>query len=456
MRKTLGVGLAVVGFLFIFLPLASAEWKANVVKNDTDKSLYVIYSTWRVGRGELPTGYRTRGYYRIAPGRQKKFYAWSNNAIYFRISQSGEALKPRVVTETFGFWVHPLRAFTVVSGALTAAVSWDELTYSNIPAVVFVRSDGFMRYANGSTLTVTGRWVAVNAPPPPLPPNDGAGEPEDLAGSETGDGKTLPKRIVTPTDGRKMVLIPAGAFEMGSDDPEAGGDEKPIHTVFVSAFYMDTHEVTNADYQKFVLANPEWQKDRVDAKYHNGWYLNHWTVNTYPVGKEDHPVVYVSWYAAMAYSKWAGKRLPSEAEWEKAARGGLVGMKYPWGNSISAADANYKRSAGNTTTVVGSYPANGYGLYDMGGNVSEWCLDVYDKDFYFISPGRNPLSDVDTIANVGFILNNYLNVKSARVLRGGSWGNNAQSVRVADRYSPSPTTPDGLNGFRCARASVSP
>ncbi len=274
---------------------------------------------------------------------------------------------------------------------------------------------------------------------------------EDLAG----DGQRLPKRITTPTDGRAMVLIPAGEFEMGSNGPEAQPDEQPVHTVFVSAFYMDTHEVTNADYQKFVLANPEWQKDRIDWKYHDGDYLRFWTVNNYPEDKGDHPVVYVSWYAAMAYAKWAGKRLPSEAEWEKAARGGLVGAKYAWGNEISAADANYDWNVGDTT-VVGSYAANGYGLYDMVGNVWEWCLDAWDSDFYSHSPDHNPLSDVNNIAQVDLILDDYLDVKSARVLRGGFYFRYAQFVRVADRDPFTPAFTFLSSGFRCARASVTP
>ena len=123
-------------------------------------------------------------------------------------------------------------------------------------------------------------------------------------------------------------------------------NEKPVHTVHVDAFYMDTHEVTNAEYKKFVDANPQWQKGRIQRRFHNGGYLPFWNGNDYPVGKGDHPVVTVSWYAAMAYSQWAGKRLPTEAEWEKAARGGLVGKKYPWGDTIDDTKANYGRNVG--------------------------------------------------------------------------------------------------------------
>ncbi len=249
-----------------------------------------------------------------------------------------------------------------------------------------------------------------------------------------------------------MVLIPAGEFEMGSND----ADEQPIHTVYVDAFYMDRHEVTNLDFKRFVLANPQWQKSRIPDNLHNGDYLYDWDDdNNYPAGKANHPVVNVSWYAAVAYAKWVGKRLPTEAEWEYAARGGKSGLKYPWGNTIGSTQANYGRNVGGTT-AVGLYPASGYGLYDMAGNVWEWCLDAYDGNFYFTSPARNPLSDVNTLSNVDLILDNYTQVKSDRVVRGGSWINTAQLMRVAYRSSNSPTYTDFLNrGFRCAR-SVSP
>lgn len=119
-----------------------------------------------------------------------------------------------------------------------------------------------------------------------------------------------------------MVLIPAGEFRMGSNDNEAEESEKPVHTVYLDVFYMDVYEVTNAEYKKFIDANPEWGKDRIPDDYHFGNYLKHWDGNNYPSGKGAHPVVHVSWYGAMAYSQWVGKRLPTEAEWEKAARGG--------------------------------------------------------------------------------------------------------------------------------------
>ena len=254
-----------------------------------------------------------------------------------------------------------------------------------------------------------------------------------------------------------MVLIPAGDFEMGSNDGE--NDEQPVHTVYVDAFYMDKYEVTNAEYKKFVDANPQWQKSRAPILLRDGTYLIEWNGNNYPTGKANHPVVYVSWYAAMAYSKWTGKRLPTEAEWEKSARGGKAGLKYPWGNTISSGHANYDSNV-KGTSVVGSYSANGYGLYDMAGNVWEWCLDAYDGDFYSSSPRRNPLRNplggVNTLSDADLIINDYTNVELDRVLRGGSFHSLALYVRVAFRSSHSPSSTGGSVGFRCARDAVTP
>ena len=251
-----------------------------------------------------------------------------------------------------------------------------------------------------------------------------------------------------------IVLIPAGSFQMGSEAEEARDNEQPVHTVHLEAFYMDVYEVTNAQFKAFVDANPEWQKDNIEDRFHNGDYLEDWAGNNYPAGKADHPVVFVSWYAAMAYAEWAGKRLPTEAEWEYAARGGLAGKKYPWGDAEpTLADANFHDfddivgDVVGDTTPVGQYPANGYGLYDMAGNVFEWCLDAYDADFYAVSDdSRNPIAggEVDNFKTIP--------TDSWRVLRGGSWPGVARFLRVADRFRYSPTLADSGGGFRCARA----
>ena len=238
-----------------------------------------------------------------------------------------------------------------------------------------------------------------------------------------------------------MVLIPAGEFQMGSNDGEF--DEKPVHTVYVDAFYMDAYEVTNAQYKEFVDANPQWGKDHIPSRYHDGNYLKHWTGNSY--GRGNHPVVYVSWYGAMAYAEWTGKRLPTEAEWERAARGGLLGKKYPWGNLLDSGKANYR---GRDTTGVGTYPPNTYELYDMVGNVWEWCLDAYDGDIYKSSPHRNPIAGA---ADVTEVTRRFANAKAPRVLRGGAWNNSRSAPRVSDRRRFNPTFTDNGSGFRCVR-----
>ena len=229
-----------------------------------------------------------------------------------------------------------------------------------------------------------------------------------------------------------MVLIPAGKFQMGGSD---GLDsEKPVHTVYLDAFYMDKYEVTNAQYKTFMDATghkaPLWMSWR-DPK----------------LNAPNHPVVGVSWHDAVAYAKWAGKRLPTEAEWEKAARGGLVGKKYPWGdedpNETSCnfgdfgtfGDIKVPWNADTYTQPVGSYPPNNYGLYDMAGNVWEWCADWYDGDYYSSSPDRNPTGPESG---------------TLRVARGGSWDHPSDFVRVAYRNYAGPAVTLCLFGFRCA------
>lgn len=242
-----------------------------------------------------------------------------------------------------------------------------------------------------------------------------------------------------------MVLIPAGEFEMGSHTRK--NNERPVHTVYLDAFYMDIYEVTNTQYKAFIDANPEWQKDNIVPEYHDGVYLRLWDGNTYPDGKANHPVTYVSWYAAMAYAEWAGKRLPTEAEWEKAARGGLVGKSYPSGDTLDTSFANYTRNF-NAPIAVGQYPPNGYGLYDMAGNVSEWCLDEYDPNFYATAPRENPISKGTRQA----IINDFRKVQQKkRVLRGGCWSDNGLFLRVAYRdWGPQNYT-SVFRGFRCVK-----
>ena len=241
----------------------------------------------------------------------------------------------------------------------------------------------------------------------------------DFRAKVTADDGKQTDEIIWQKDGAKMRLIPAGEFQMGSNDGRS--NEKPVHTVYLDAFYMDKYEVTVGQYKKFIQATG-----------HRA--LPYWVSKYSPT--DNHPVVGVSWDDAQAYCKWAGKRLPTEAEWEKAARGGLVGKKYPWGDSIDSSKANYNRNVGSTTPV-GKYAPNGYGLYDMAGNVWEWCSDWYDNNYYSSSPRNNPPG----AASGQF-----------RVVRGGSWSGLDYLMRAAIRYSDDPYFMFINIGFRCCVA----
>jgi len=193
---------------------------------------------------------------------------------------------------------------------------------------------------------------------------------------------------------------------------------------------MDVYEVTNAQYRKFMDATGHeapWLWDR----------FRYWDDFRYDAPEQ--PVVGVTWDDAVAYCQWAGKRLPTEAEWEKAARGGLVGKEYPWGDSITHDNANYAGVGGRDRwrfpAPVGSFPPNRYGLYDMSGNVWEWCADWHGMDYSTNSPKQNPKEPSTGIY---------------RVACGGSYGMEAHILRCVSRYRPKPTTEIHGIGFRCA------
>jgi formylglycine-generating enzyme required for sulfatase activity len=260
---------------------------------------------------------------------------------------------------------------------------------------------------------------------------------------------TLPVDIphtIVGKDGAEMVLIPPGEFLMGSVEKEGSEDEHPQHRVYVKAFYIDQHEVTNAQYRQFIEETKYREPD-----FRDNSYLNH----------PGQPVVGVSWDDAAAYAKWAQKRLPTEAEWEKAARGGLEGKQYPWGDNfpdVSGYKANYyiikstpldaamlpsSFVGGNSaadgyqyTAPVGSFPPNGYGLYDMAGNISEWVADWYDEAYYLSSPKQNPQGPQN---------GRY------RVIRGGAWDEFAYDLRCANRDVGNPNKSYLHVGFRCAK-----
>ncbi len=228
-------------------------------------------------------------------------------------------------------------------------------------------------------------------------------------------------------DGREMILVPEGVFTRGSNQGDI--DEKPEQEIYLDAFYVDKYEVTVEAYNKFRKAAnyvapsvPFFEGDQA------------------MLSTPDFPVVGVSWYDAVNYCTWAGKRLLTEAEWEKAARG-THGLVYPWGNEMLPKRANIQGTADGFPYLapVGSFPMGRsvYGVYDMAGNVSEWVEDWYDQFAYEKLDMINPV---------------YTRQTKNRVFRGGSWDASKVDVRAAKRFAATPGRKDAILGFRCGRS----
>lgn len=284
------------------------------------------------------------------------------------------------------------------------------------------------------------RVVAVSAP---------EGVPTGASGlihapTATHTPTAMPAPVVQEMNGVPMVYVPGGPFEMGSED--VGSYERPIHTVTLDDFYIDQYEVTNAEFAAFLneLGNQTeggaaWlgaDSRIVDIQQTDGvWQADK--------GFGDHPVVETTWYGAAAYCEWRGARLPTEAEWEKAARG-TDGRTYPWGEGLDCGHAQYV-ICGGSTVPAGSFPdgASPYGAFDMAGNAAEWVADWFSDRYYFGSPPENPLGPM---------------VGSSRVVRGGSWRSfvssgtlaSGTSVRSAHRGRLDPSQVSEYVGFRCA------
>jgi formylglycine-generating enzyme required for sulfatase activity len=221
-----------------------------------------------------------------------------------------------------------------------------------------------------------------------------------------------------------LVRIPGGWFWMGCETGQE--NERPVHQVWVDAFELASFQVTNSDYARFLGAtkHPEplyWEDSR----------FNH----------PQQPVVAVSWFDAVAYCQWLRKttgrlyRLPTEAEWERAARGGVEGQLYPWGNTSPELLPDYSERWKTGPEPVGLYPANRYGLYNIGENVHEWCADWYSASYYGVSPERNPQGPAEG---------------SRRSSRGGSWRHQIKVARCAARSSIPPEFKYADYGFRVA------
>ncbi len=251
--------------------------------------------------------------------------------------------------------------------------------------------------------------------------------------STTFAGNNGAGEVVNPKDGYVLVPIPAGEFRMGSPDgevspegDEASDDEKPRHKVCLDRYLIGKFEVTVAQYGRFRA-----ETGRKANEQPSPAGPDHQNPQQSVGNGPDRPAVNVSWYDAQAYCEWAGLRLPTEAEWEKAARGG-TDTWYWWGDKASHDKANYDSDG---VTPVGSFAANPYGLYDTAGNVWEWCSDWYSEKYYSVSPYRNPRGPASG---------------STRIHRGGSWMNYPHYIRPAIRYSSAPEWWSKLIGFRCA------
>jgi formylglycine-generating enzyme required for sulfatase activity len=305
-------------------------------------------------------------------------------------------------------------------------------TLTNLPA-----GDYVVRAAR-SGLNVTPSSQSVTVPPSQTDVNFTV----TTTPTATPTATSIPP-TATPSPGfnpAEEILIPAGSFQMGCDSSNPAetcqGDEQPLHTVTLDAYYIDKYEVTNARYKACVDAGGCTAPQSVNSYTRSPYY----GTSTYA----DYPVVYVMWHQASAFCAWAGKRLPTEAEWEKAARGSSDTRKYPWGDSApDCTKTNYWYSGVGCvgdTSRVGSYSsgASPYGVMDMAGNVWEWVQDWYDGNYYSMSPSSNPQGPA---------------TGSWRVLRGGSWYDNDVFVRSAIRLD---SGPDGWNyyyyGFRCVRS----
>jgi formylglycine-generating enzyme required for sulfatase activity len=258
---------------------------------------------------------------------------------------------------------------------------------------------------------------------------------------KVGDVLIIPVNLVTPTvtplaeitdsQGVTMRLVPAGPFPMGSDNGDS--DRQPVHDIYLDAYYIDIYEVTNALYKTCVDASVCAAPKNTNSYSRPSYYGN--------PEFDNYPVIYVDWNMAQTYCQWRGADLPTEAQWEKAARG-TDGRTYPWGEGIDCNKANYhdgNKFCVGDTTAVGNYPSgvSPYGLYDMAGNIWEWVKDWYLDTYYQNSPSENPLGpDTGTY----------------RVLRGGSWYYDGYGTRSSIRGRVTPDITYYYIGFRCARS----
>lgn len=266
----------------------------------------------------------------------------------------------------------------------------------------------------------------------------GKGLPAAYSGEEVSGLLTLEQWRELAT----QIAIPSGPFIMGTDSQQSNEQNHPQHTVGLGAYKIDKYPVTNAQYARFVAATGHRPP-------------SHWAQGKIPAGKELHPVTLVSWHDAQAYAKWAGKRLPTEAEWEKAARG-TDGRRWPWGNAMEPSRLNTYYNVGSTTKVT-VYPqgASPYGVMDMAGNVSEWTADDF-KPY----PGSDAPADlfkakagvVSSAADRSMKVIDLVTTDAVyKVMRGGSWKSDPFSTATYHRNYSLPHYASDFYGFRCAQ-----
>ncbi len=273
------------------------------------------------------------------------------------------------------------------------------------------------------TATQAPAQIAVNAPPP----------------TTANGGDTW----LSPVDAMLLAYIPAGEFLMGGIEYS---DEQPIHGVYLEAFWMDTTEVTNRQYALCVASGECRAPEKNGSSSRSDYFLNPYYA--------DYPVIYVSWDDANTYCAWAARKLPTEAQWEKAARGGLDRNDYPWGNRQPTCQegevigANFGDCQRDDTMRVRSFAPNGYGLYDIAGNVWEWVFDWYEENFYQNSPDKNPTGPANGLYRV---LRGGSWVEASRNLAGNSYVSTSRFLRTANRFKYLPDFRNDNFGFRCAR-----
>lgn len=344
----------------------------------------------------------------------------------------------------------------VIAGVVLIAVfsgngiSVNERRHLNLPYIAGTSTDGISqeKYSFSNPVIAT----PVLATPTSLPTATATPNMDIKAGATQ----------ISPSDGAVMVYIRQGEFQMGSPEGEGDKDEHPQHTLNIDGFWMDRTEVTNSQFEKFVQASGyRTYAEEIGYSFHwvgastvkifNADWLHPRGPSSSIDGLDYHPVVHVTWNDAVAYCTWAGKRLPTEAEWEKAARG-PEGYRYPWGNVFACDKGNFDDETNidylvverencdgyARTAPVGSFPnsTNAYGVLDLSGNVWEWVFDWYAKDYYYWTTYDNPQGPTE---------------RTGRGVRGGSWYSSKDFLRSSFRDMEDVNLSTDNTGFRCVK-----